>query len=84
MKVIAAAGLKVPTEANPRLYITESEPVEIEPTSYYLRRIADRELIEAVEPEPPADTAQEPPMGNAVAAKKAARSTQATGNEAAN
>ncbi len=48
MKVIAAAGLKVPTEANPRQYITEETEVEIEPTAYYLRRLADRELTEVV------------------------------------
>jgi hypothetical protein len=47
MKVIAAPGLKVPTEADPREYITENKAVEIEPTSYYLRRLADGELVEA-------------------------------------
>lgn len=46
MKVIAAAGLKVPTEANPREYITDATSVEIEPTAYYLRRLADNELVE--------------------------------------
>lgn len=50
MKVIAAAGLKVPTEANPREYITDDandgKGVEIEPTAYYLRRLADNELVE--------------------------------------
>lgn len=48
MKVIAAEGLKVPTEANPRVYIDATTPVEIEPTAYYLRRLADRELTEVV------------------------------------
>lgn len=46
MKVIAAQGLKVPTEQNPRQYITDADPVDIEPTAYYLRRLADRELLE--------------------------------------
>lgn len=46
MKVIAAPGLKVPTEKNPRQYITDAEPVEIDITAYYLRRLADRELLE--------------------------------------
>lgn len=46
MKVIAAQGLKVPTEANPRDYITDSTAVEIEATAYYLRRLADNELLE--------------------------------------
>lgn len=58
MKVIAATGLKVPTEANPREYITEDTPVEIEPTAYYLRRLADNELTEVV-------AAQENPTGKA-------------------
>ena len=48
MKVIAAQGLKVPTEANPREYITDAQDVEIEPTAYYLRRLADHELVEVV------------------------------------
>jgi hypothetical protein len=46
MKVIAAEGLKVPTEGNPRQYITDAQAVEIEVTAYYLRRLADRELKE--------------------------------------
>lgn len=48
MKVTAAAGLKVPTEGNPRKYITDADQVEIEPTAYYLRRLADNELQEVV------------------------------------
>lgn len=48
MKVIAATGLKVPTEANPRQYITDDAAMEIEPTAYYLRRLADNELQEVV------------------------------------
>lgn len=51
MKVIASPGLKVPTEANPREYITEANPVEIDVTAYYLRRLADNELVE-VQPTP--------------------------------
>lgn len=46
MKVIATVGLKVPQEGNPRNYITDAEAVEIEPTAYYLRRLADNELQE--------------------------------------
>lgn len=63
MKVIAAEGLKVPQEGNPRQYITDAEAVEIEPTAYYLRRLADRELTEVV-------AAQENPTGKAGAAVK--------------
>jgi hypothetical protein len=47
MKVIAAPGLKVPTENNPREYITPDQAVNIEVTAYYLRRLADNELVEA-------------------------------------
>ena len=46
MKVIASAGLKVPTEADPRKYITDNEAQEIEVSAYYLRRLADNELVE--------------------------------------
>lgn len=67
MKVIAAQGLRVPTEANPRKYITDAEAVEIEPTAYYLRRLADRELQEVV-------AAQENPTAKAGAASKTAKS----------
>lgn len=42
--VMAAPGLKVAREDSSRRYI-ESDPFEIEPTSYYLRRLADGELI---------------------------------------
>jgi len=49
MKVIAAPGLKVPTAHNPREYITDAESVEIEVDAYYLRRLADGELLEVLE-----------------------------------
>ena len=45
MKVIAAVGVKVPLENQPYAYI-EQEPVEVENTVYYQRRIADGDLIE--------------------------------------
>lgn len=47
MKLIAAPGLKVPREDDSRTYITDSEPVEIEMTAYYVRRMAAGELLEA-------------------------------------
>lgn len=46
MKVIATAGLKVPKEGDPRQYITEDCAHEVEPSAYYLRRLADNELVE--------------------------------------
>ncbi|HDR1427602.1 TPA: DUF2635 domain-containing protein [Pasteurella multocida] len=44
MKVKAAVGVKVPLENQPLAYI-EQEPVEVENTIYYQRRIADGDLI---------------------------------------
>lgn len=52
MKVKAAPGLKVPREDNPRTYITDSEPVEIEMTGYYIRRMADSDLVEVADEQP--------------------------------
>lgn len=49
MKVIAAPGLKVPKEYNPREYITEVASEDIEITAYYLRRLADKELLEVAD-----------------------------------
>lgn len=45
MKVIAAAGLTVPREDNPRRYITDAEALEIPDTPYYRRQIADGDLL---------------------------------------
>lgn len=55
MLVKAAPGIKVPMEEKPRAYITETPP-EGEPgfavpeTAYYLRRIADGDLVIAKPP----------------------------------
>jgi hypothetical protein len=46
MKVKAAEGLKVPREDNPRTYIDDADPVEIEMTGYYIRRMAEGDLVE--------------------------------------
>nr|DAR93721.1 MAG TPA: Protein of unknown function (DUF2635) [Caudoviricetes sp.] len=45
MIVKAAPGVKVPLENQPYAYI-EQEPVEVENTVYYQRRIADGDLTE--------------------------------------
>ncbi|MDU7784831.1 MAG: DUF2635 domain-containing protein [Aggregatibacter aphrophilus] len=45
MIVKAAHGVKVPLENQPYAYIGQ-EPVEVESTVYYQRRIADGDLIE--------------------------------------
>jgi hypothetical protein len=54
MKLIAAPGLKVPREDNPRTYITSEEAVEVEMTGYYVRRMADGDLLEAAPAPAPA------------------------------
>lgn len=48
MKVKAAIGVKVPLENRPHQFI-EQAVVEVEPTLYYQRRIADGDLIEVKE-----------------------------------
>jgi hypothetical protein len=75
MKVIAAAGLLVPTEQNPRQYITPEQAVEIEVSAYYLRRLADNELVEFVQEA--AGQAANPTTGAAKTATKAEKATQA-------
>ncbi|WP_049857122.1 DUF2635 domain-containing protein [Trabulsiella odontotermitis] len=45
MTVKAAPGVRVPKERSPREYITEAEAVEVSRSPYYLRRIADRDLV---------------------------------------
>lgn len=58
MLVKATPGLKVPKEQKPREYITEDKSEEIEVTAYYLRRLADAELVEVVVEQPnPTDKA---------------------------
>ncbi len=54
MKLIAAPGLKVPREDNPRTYITSEEAVEVEMSGYYVRRMADGDLLEAAPTPAPA------------------------------
>ncbi|MEC5319308.1 DUF2635 domain-containing protein [Brenneria populi subsp. brevivirga] len=44
--VKAAAGVTVPREDNPRRYIDSDNGVTVERSAYYLRRIADGDLID--------------------------------------
>ena len=51
MKVLAAPGILVPKEHNPRDYISDTPPegsgaYEVPDSAYYLRRIADGDLID--------------------------------------
>lgn len=61
MLVKAADGVQVPREEDPRTYIG-AEPVEIEPTGYYIRRLADGDLLE-VPPRPSLAPAAAPAAG---------------------
>ena len=57
LTVLAAPGVLVPKEGNPRAYYTDTPPdgeighAALE-TAYILRRIADGDLIEVVAPAP--------------------------------
>lgn len=57
MLVKAAPGLKVPREDKPRVYIAEAGPVEVPESAYYLRRLAEGDLVRAeAAPAKPAKT----------------------------
>lgn len=47
--VKAAEGLKVPKEGNPRSYITDAEPVQVEGSHYYRKAVIDGDLVELSE-----------------------------------
>lgn len=47
MIVKAAAGVRVPKEGKPRQYVTDAEPVDVPETAYYLRRLAEGDLVPA-------------------------------------
>lgn len=51
MLVKAAPGVAVPLEGAPRQYITEDQPQAVADSAYYLRRLADGDLIRAEEPQ---------------------------------
>ncbi|WP_204305445.1 DUF2635 domain-containing protein [Enterobacter ludwigii] len=45
IKVKAAPGIRVPKERSPREYITDDEAVEVNRSQFYLRRLADGDLL---------------------------------------
>lgn len=47
MLVRAAPGIKVPMEEKPRDYITDAAPIDVPESAYYLRRLADGDLVQA-------------------------------------
>lgn len=82
ISVIARTGLKVPREDNPRKYIDDKTPLDVEHSAYYRRRLREGDLVrvtesERVAPKPaaaaPAVTASEP----------AAKATDSTSDKAA-
>ncbi len=70
MKVIAVKGLKVSKENKPREYITDALIVDVPKSAYYMRRIADKDLIEKSEAE---FTAQQDAIATAKAGEIAAK-----------
>lgn len=60
MLVIAAPGLKVPREDNPRRYITDATAVDVPETAYYLRRLSDGDLLPAKNASAPAQPGSNP------------------------
>lgn len=50
MKVQAAPGIQVPKEGTPREYITDSKAEDVPRSAYYLRIVAEGDLIEVEEP----------------------------------
>jgi len=61
--VKAAEGLRVPREDNHRTYITETEAVTVPASTYYLRRIAEGDLVQVQSPEPPKTNKSGKPKG---------------------
>ena len=45
IRVIARPGIRVPMEGMPRRYITAEESVLVPATPYYIRQIADGDLV---------------------------------------
>lgn len=50
MWVKANAGLKVPMEGKPNDYITEDAAIEVTDSAYYMRRLADGDVVLADAP----------------------------------
>jgi hypothetical protein len=47
MIVKSAPGTQCPMEANPKTYVTDSEPIDVPDTAYYRRLLDDGSLVEA-------------------------------------
>lgn len=71
MKVKAKLGVQVPREDNPRRYLSDSEEQEVSASAYYLRRIADGDLIR-VDETPTTQTAKPTTLAKTVSLEPAA------------
>lgn len=60
MKVKANTGVLVPREDNPRRYVSDTEALDVPESTYYLRRIADGDLLRIEENKPVGDAAALP------------------------
>ncbi|MGC0153278.1 DUF2635 domain-containing protein [Chromobacterium vaccinii] len=72
MKVIAAPGVQVPLEGQPRRYISDSVAVDVPDTPYYRLRLRDQDLThyqeDATAPAPARAAAQAAPPADKPAA----------------
>ncbi|ANW48777.1 DUF2635 domain-containing protein [Burkholderia pseudomallei] len=75
MKVIARPGLRVPMEHASRQYIMDGQAVDVPDTAYYLRRVAEGDLVVEIAPAAKlsVDVAPSPSVDSS--AKKAAKGT---------
>lgn len=66
LTVKAAPGLRVPMEGTPREYITDGEAVPVTRSPYYLRRLAEGDLVEATDAPaaPMVDVSETPATGD--------------------
>lgn len=62
MKVIAAPGIAVPKEHAPRDYISDAEAVDVPASTYYLRALADGDLLPVAAANPDDKTAAKTPV----------------------
>lgn len=58
VRVVAAPNLRVPKEGAPHAYITSDEHCVVPETYYYLRRLADGDLVRLPAPAVPAVKAE--------------------------
>ncbi|WP_405424316.1 DUF2635 domain-containing protein [Pantoea stewartii] len=81
MKVKANTGVLVPREDNPRRYVSDTEALDVPESSYYLRRIADGDLLRIEENETASDAAALPaPAATPVVQPESAKPQAETAN----